>query len=94
MTSSDTVHKELELPPLPSLATPCGFDLVSVSGGSQSLATLATCFEKVLGAEQLRESFSIFSGKGGKSGYAAQGDLRAMQKSASQRAPHRVQNAV
>jgi hypothetical protein len=80
---------------LPRLATPCGFDLVSVSGGSQSLATLATtCFEKVLGAEQLRESFSIFSGKGGKSGYAAQGDLRAMQKSASQRAPHLVQNAV
>ncbi len=91
MTISDCRHRALALPPLPPLprlATPRGFDLLNVGAGLQPVATFATCFEKVFEIEELRESFSVLGGKGGKPGYAAHGVLRAMQKSASQRAPH------
>ena len=56
MTISDWRHRTLALPPLPRLATPCGFDLLSVGAGLRRFATLATCFEKVIKIE-VRESF-------------------------------------
>jgi hypothetical protein len=74
MTVSDCRHRALALPPLPPLpplprlATPSGFDLLNVGEGLQPVATLATCFKKVFEIEQLRESFSILGGKGGKTG--------------------------
>lgn len=87
MTNSDWRHRALTMPPSSRFATPRGFDLLSVGAGLQPFATHATCFEKVFLIEELRESFSVLGGKGGKPGFAAHGVQRALQKSASQRAP-------
>jgi len=87
MTISDWHHRALALPPLPRLARPRVFDLLSGGGGLEPVATLATCFEKVFEIEELREIFSVLGGKGGKPGYAAHGVQCELQKSTSQRAP-------
>ncbi len=84
MTLNDWCHRALALPPLPRLAIPRGSDLLSGGAVLQPFATLATCFEKVFEIEELRESFSVLCGKGGKPGCAAHGDLCAMQNSAPQ----------
>ena len=59
MTSSDWHRQALALPPLPRLATPRGFALLRGGEGLQPLATLATCFKKVIEIEELRESFQF-----------------------------------
>jgi hypothetical protein len=51
-------HRTLALPPLPRLATPRDFDLLSVGAGLQPVATIATYFEK-LSKKDLRESFQF-----------------------------------
>ena len=51
-------HRTLALPPLPRLATPRGFDLLSVGAGLQPVATIATYFKK-LSKKDLKESFQF-----------------------------------
>jgi hypothetical protein len=75
-------------PSLPLLATPSGFDLLRLGAGLQPVATLATYFDKLFEELELRESFSVLGGIGGKSDFIAHGDQCAIQKSATERAPH------
>ncbi len=75
------------LPPLPRLATTGGLRLLRGGAGFEPVATLATSFKKIVEIKEYGESFSVLGGKGGKPGYAAHGELRAMQKSAHPKSP-------
>lgn len=81
-------HRTLALPPLPRLATPRDFDLLSVGASLQPVATIATYFKK-LSKKRPQRKFSVLGGNVGKPAchsFPAHGDLRAMKKSASSRA--------
>ena len=88
MNQTEWLFRPSVLPPLPRLATTGGLRLLRGGAGFESVATLATSFKKIVEIKEYGESFSVLGGKGGKPGYAAHGELRAMQKSAPQRAPH------
>jgi hypothetical protein len=86
MALCEVSHRTLALPPLPRLATPRGFDLLSVGPDLQPVATIATYFKK-LSKKRPQRKFSVLGGNGGKPACPpAQGELRSLTKSASSRA--------